>query len=374
MHVTKHRLLLIIPLFCANIFLTACDRESPFPVETSALTDASHSGNISTTTSQGGSATPVLRLTPESVTEIGDTPVSVLSVPAAESFGLEELGDFSFVLDVNNMAVMFKDGIALYNVADASPTEILDAPTPQILAVSQDPDTLAWVSSENNVYLWKHDFRAVPITLEPEPAPITSLAVAPQGESLAYATYDDKLKVWQTSGEGEPRVWDTPTWLSNLTYSPDGTSLGGADQANFVYYIFDVDTGEIVRELEWTESNSPNLYGAYIAPDWVNLAWVARSSVQLMNVATGELGPILNHEDYITAVSWSPDGNTLAIAAAASVDNQFSPAVILWDIKTGTALRTLEQENPVQNLEFSPDGLALAVMSVEGELKLWSVE
>jgi hypothetical protein len=364
---------IFIVLF-AYPLLTACDQDVLFPVETTEVKDASHSGSVSIETPQGEFATSVVQVTPQPSTEVEDGPISVLSLSAAEEFGLTELGEFSFLSSSDDVAVLFEDGIAIFNASATVPGEVLDSPSPQMLDVSQEADTVAWVSNDNTVYLWNPELQTSPSSLGPEPAPITSLAVAPQGDHLAYATYDSKIKVWNAGEEGSPEMWEAPTWLSNLSYSPDGTSLGGADLANFLYFIFDTDNGETIRTLEWTESNSPNLYGAYISPDWVNLAWVARSSVQLMNIATGSLGPLLNHEDYISALAWSPEGNVLATAAAATVDGQFSPVVILWDIKTGMVLRTLAQETPVQSLEFSPEGLNLGVMGVNGELKIWPTE
>lgn len=68
------------------------------------------------------------------------------------------------------------------------------------------------------------------------------------------------------------------------------------------------------------------------------------------------------HSSPVNAVSFSPDGRLLA--SGSGVDGFVSVAeanvVKLWDVATGTELRTLGHEDPVQWVGFSPDGRRVA--------------
>lgn len=71
------------------------------------------------------------------------------------------------------------------------------------------------------------------------------------------------------------------------------------------------------------------------------------------------------HEEQVTSLSFSPDGDMLA---SASQDK----TVKIWSLKTGELLRTIDANlNFEQSIEFSPDGKAIASGS-DGEVRVWS--
>jgi WD40 repeat protein len=93
-----------------------------------------------------------------------------------------------------------------------------------------------------------------------------------------------------------------------------------------------------------------------------------------MDVETEKLGQTLNHEDFVSATSWSPDGQLIATASAATVNGNISPVVILWDVATGKPANTLVQPDAAVSLEFSTEGFSLATLVNKGLLSLWAVK
>lgn len=270
------------------------------------------------------------------------------------------------------LALATTSEVVIYEVDPETLRTAMEASGPTLLTASPDQQRLAWADGENQVHIWETQNGAQPLSVEAGDEALTSLAFSPDGSALAAAS-QSSLQIWDAAS-GELQVaWDLPSFLTDLTFSPDGTRLAGADPQNFTVYIFDRESGEVLATLTWEEHASPVLYNAVFSPDWTRIAWVARGTVQLMDVESGELGVVLSHEDFVSAVDWSPDSRLLVTTAAASVEGEFVPAAILWDAETGDQLRVLPLQAAATGVEFSPDGTHLAALQFGAGIQLWSV-
>jgi WD40 repeat protein len=113
-----------------------------------------------------------------------------------------------------------------------------------------------------------------------------------------------------------------------------------------------------------------SLYGVAFANDWGHLAWYAQSAVFLMTLPDGKNGPILNHEENINALAWSPDGRYLAVASGATVQGNLTPAVLIWDAASGSKVSSLPQDIAILHLAYSPDGSQIAALDSAGNLRV----
>ena len=125
----------------------------------------------------------------------------------------------------------------------------------------------------------------------------------------------------------------------------------------------------------------------FLALGWVCFLGVPRSAAQdppgiprpqlrdrygdpLPECAVARLGTVrLRHSDTINSVAFSPDGKLLASAG----DDR---AVVLWDVLTGKAVRTLIHPARVRTVLFSPDGKTLLSASNRNEdprIYVWDV-
>jgi len=242
-----------------------------------------------------------------------------------------------------------------------------------LLNISRTNDTMAWVSDERTIHIISSQIDTSTRELTYSESPITGMAVSGDGGELIFSTYNGTVSMWDLNQNREKKTWITTALLTNLSYSPNSRYIGGVDLKEFAAHIYDLETGQPLNELEWLDTASPVLYGAYFSPDWETIAWVARGTVQLMDIATGNLGPILNHEDFINTVAWSPDGRLLAVASAASIDKDLVPVILLWDVSDGNLVSTLPQIAPVSSFDFSLDGTSLAVLTSNKEMRVWSV-
>lgn len=73
-------------------------------------------------------------------------------------------------------------------------------------------------------------------------------------------------------------------------------------------------------------------------------------------------------EDYITALAWSPDGQTLAVSSGAG-------EVVLYEAATGRSTIVQEARHPsIEALAWSPDGQFLAAAGQSGQVKIWRID
>jgi WD40 repeat protein len=280
----------------------------------------------------------------------------------------------------NHFAVAAQEKVALVNAAAAQTTSqelpVLQAAQPssaaRFLTASLSGDELAWVSADTQIQFWRPEESLSAQALTASDTPVTGLAFSPGGEQLAFANLDGDIVGLDAQSQAKSFAWQAPNWLSNLSISPDGSQLGGVDLSNFLVYIYTLD-GNIVKTLEWSEHASPALYSANFSPDWSRIAWVARGTVQLMEVGTGELGPQISHEDFVIACVWSPDSRRLATAAPVFDDDQLKMGVFVWDPQSGEEVQRIMLESTIKSLTFSPDGKQMAALEENGLLKVFDI-
>jgi WD40 repeat protein/serine/threonine protein kinase len=285
---------------------------------------------------------------------------------------------------------------------------------------------LARGSRDGRVTLWDLAATPNPLFLPGHATPVTSVAFTRDSRHLATTSPDKQtVIVWDTrtgapvhrlkcyafqvafsrdgrllacaSGdpvhadrEGTIRIWDLETqrelallrggkhsrYITAVAFSPDGKLLASAsgdfrnprlDAQSGEVRVWDVDTGE---EVAFHKPSKGYITALTFSPDGSSLALAGSdASVTLCAPATlRRLRTFHGHTRYVMSVAFSPNGGRLASGSAAGV-------VIVWDTTTTReSLRFQADSRPLTGLAFSPDGERLATASFDvtatGTLKL----
>jgi cytochrome c len=196
--------------------------------------------------------------------------------------------------------------IAIWTQGKLEPDIVLDGHSGPIaaLAVSPDGDTLASASWDHTVRLWPRS--GANRVLEGHSQNINGVAFSPDGRELVSAGYDATLRIWRLS-DGSVSVHNLPTPLNTVAIAPDGEIVAaGADGK--VYFLS--PQGDMRGELQ--ASPTP-IIAVAISPDGKLLAAAGiRGSVTVIERKARKLdrtlvGPGLP----VWSVAFFPDSRTL---------------------------------------------------------------
>lgn len=194
---------------------------------------------------------------------------------------------------------------------------------------------------------------------------VNSVAFSPDGTTLASASNDNTIKLWEVQTGQLKRTFIGHTdHVQTVSFSPDGRTLASGSNDHSVK-LWDVRTGQVRQTL----SGHKNIvYSVVFSPDGKTLASGAGDNTKLWEIATGALVQTFVGDARIFSVAFSPDGQLLAGAC----DDK---SIKVWDVHTGELKRSLVGHvNSVISVAFSPDGKTLASRSNDMTMKLWDAQ
>jgi cytochrome c len=235
---------------------------------------------------------------------------------------------------VNAVAVL-KDGraitageegrIAIWRSGDPAPASVLEGHSAPVvsLAVSPDGSTLASASWDQNVRLWPLAGGASRV-LEGHSQNVNGVTFAPDGQSLVSAGYDATLRIWPLRGTGAPAITTLPSPLNSVAVAPNGEIVAAGADGN-LYFL--TSAGEQRGEVK--AATTPIIALAVSADGKLIAAAGIRGSVTIVERAERKVmrtlvGPGLP----VWSVAFFPDNKTLLTGGADRM-------VRRWDAESG---------------------------------------
>ena len=223
---------------------------------------------------------------------------------------------------------------------------------------------LASAGDTNTIKLWNLRNDTV-TTFRGHTGQVNAVAFSPNGQLLASGGDDWTFKLWNIRQQQHIATLEHITdrsrsQVKNIAFSPDGQRLATAGQH---VKLWDVSNQTEVATLQhesyvWALAFSPD--GRLLA------AGDGEGSVKIWDIQKQQvISQLAGDTRSVYAVTFSPDGRTLATAG-------YQGKITLWTVSNSEILGTLENRGTVYTLDFSPDGKALASTGYSA-VTLWSV-
>ena len=163
---------------------------------------------------------------------------------------------------------------------------------------------------------------------------VRSLALSPDGFTLASGSFDKTIKIWninQTSGQKPTTLLDTTSQtVTSLTFSPDSSTLVSTSRDRQIKF--------------WNIKNKEMIFAS--------------------------------KKQNVTSVIFSPDGKTLISGTKSCPDcsEKISSVIKLWDVSTKEEIYALPVTTKIVTpLVLSADGKTLVGGTKDNKINVWEI-
>ncbi|MBD2538185.1 CHAT domain-containing protein [Coleofasciculus sp. FACHB-SPT36] len=237
------------------------------------------------------------------------------------------------------------------------------------LSFSPDGQTIASASDDGTVKLWQPNGTLLR-TLEGHRDKVKSVSFSPDSQMVASASYDKTVKLWHRDGTLITTLKGHAGKVNSVAFSPDGQFLASASADKTVKLWR--RNGSLIVTLKGHRSWVTSIH---FSPDSQTLATASTDkTIRLWHRNGKLLGILKGHTASVNSVSFSPDGQTLASASADTTVKLWRQNRSLGGFETRPYRTFTEHKDLVWAVNFSPDGQTLASAGADKTVQLWRLD
>jgi WD40 repeat protein len=158
----------------------------------------------------------------------------------------------------------------------------------------------------------------------------------------------------------------------SLAFTPDGTVLAsaGGNTKDFALHLWDVATGQSLSTLS---GHTGIVWGVSFSPDGQMLASVSSdATAKIWDWRNGTLLKSLDFPNQVVSVSFSPNGQTLAVGGVDEPQGQLQNAAIwTFSVSSWKPLLKLPEYIDIGAMAYSPDGRWLVGGGTSRNVQVW---
>lgn len=196
-----------------------------------------------------------------------------------------------------------------------------------------------------------------------------SIAFSPVSNDVSVIGTYSSINIWELCGslEFKRRFLGHQSWVTSITYSPDGKSIASSSTDNRIH-IWEHETGKQIKVLEMHVSRRTVLR---YSPDSRRLAAATdsgNSGIYIWDCSTWKCAEILKKEyQSICAIDWAPNGEQIVCAPSGN-------DLLIVDSKTGHVVRHLKGAHESNfDVLYSPDGETVTSICWDSIIRVWEV-
>mgnify|MGYP003663103940 CR=1 FL=1 len=248
------------------------------------------------------------------------------------------------------------------------------------VALSPEGSTIASADEGGEIRIWNARSGEELRVIKAHKSEVSSLAFSPDGNVLASGSSDRTVKLWNTqTGEHRMTYSDHPAFVTSVAFSPDGNMIASGSRLESdaearkrggykvlhkgMVKVWDAETNQTIHTLV---GHRNHVHDVAFSPDGKTLA-SSGMEIILWDLDSGKQQSKLDgHDFHVPSVAFSPDGNRILSAG------DRGQTAIIWDRESGRQLHTLRGHTKfLLDAAYSPDGKTVATTSADRTIKIW---